>query len=88
MNPNSALAQAESLLLAPYSLAEGDLARTFGLDRHAEQTQPEAPDLDSGSGGFHQWAEKLRRGCSLRTRRVCPSHPRMQSVLARTVYRN
>ena len=30
MTQNSALAQAESLLLAPFSLSEGDLSRTFG----------------------------------------------------------
>jgi TldD protein len=65
MNPNSALAQAESLLLAPYSLAEGDLARTFGqimahkvdyADLYFQYSRSEAWSLDEGivkSGSFN-----------------------------------
>jgi len=65
MNPNSALAQAESLLLAPFSLTEGDLSRTFGqilthqvdyADLYFQYSRSEAWSLDEGivkSGSFN-----------------------------------
>ncbi len=65
MNPNSALAQAESLLLTPFSLTEGDLARTFGqilthqvdyADLYFQHSRSEAWSLDEGivkSGSFN-----------------------------------
>ena len=65
MNPNSALAQAESLLLMPFSLTEGDLARTFGqilthqvdyADLYFQYSRSEAWSLDEGivkSGSFN-----------------------------------
>ena len=65
MNPNSALAQAESLLLAPFSLTEGDLTRTFGqilshqvdyADLYFQYSRSEAWSLDEGivkSGSFN-----------------------------------
>jgi TldD protein len=65
MNPNSALAQAESLLLAPFSLTEGDLSRTFGqilthqldyADLYFKYSRSEAWSLDEGivkSGSFN-----------------------------------
>nr|MBL8411653.1 metalloprotease TldD [Dechloromonas sp.] len=65
MNPNSALAQAESLLLAPFSLGEGDLTRTFGqilthqvdyADLYFQYSRSEAWSLDEGivkSGSFN-----------------------------------
>ena len=55
MNKNSALAQAESLLLAPFSLTEGDLSRTFGqilthqvdyADLYFQYSRSEAWSLD------------------------------------------
>ena len=65
MNPNSALAQAESLLLTPFSLSEGDLSRTFGqilthqidyADLYFQYSRSEAWSLDEGivkSGSFN-----------------------------------
>ncbi|WP_153145726.1 metalloprotease TldD [Dechloromonas sp. H13] len=65
MNPNSALAQAESLLLTPFSLSEGDLTRTFGqilthqvdyADLYFQYSRAEAWSLDEGivkSGSFN-----------------------------------
>ena len=65
MNPNSALAQAETLLLAPFSLTEGDLSRTFGqilthqldyADLYFQYSRSEAWSLDEGivkSGSFN-----------------------------------
>ena len=65
MNPHSALAQAESLLLAPFSLTEGDLTRTFGqilthqvdyADLYFQYSRSEAWSLDEGivkSGSFN-----------------------------------
>jgi len=65
MNPNSALAQAESLLLEPFSLTEGDLSRTFGqilthqvdyADLYFQYSRSEAWSLDEGivkSGSFN-----------------------------------
>ncbi len=65
MNPNSALAQAESLLLAPFSLTESDLSRTFGqilthqvdyADLYFQYSRSEAWSLDEGivkSGSFN-----------------------------------
>ncbi|HXE40987.1 MAG TPA: metalloprotease TldD [Azonexus sp.] len=65
MKPNSALAQAESLLLAPFSLTEGDLTRTFGQilthqvdysDLYFQYSRSEAWSLDEGivkSGSFN-----------------------------------
>jgi TldD protein len=65
MNPNSALAQAESLLLAPFSLTESDLTRTFGQilthqvdysDLYFQYSRSEAWSLDEGivkSGSFN-----------------------------------
>jgi len=64
MMQNSALAQAESLLLAPFSLTEGDLSRTFGqilshqvdyADLYFQYSRSEAWSLDEGivkSGSF------------------------------------
>ncbi|AXS80687.1 metalloprotease TldD [Dechloromonas sp. HYN0024] len=64
MMQNSALAQAESLLLAPFSLSEGDLSRTFGqilthqvdyADLYFQYSRSEAWSLDEGivkSGSF------------------------------------
>jgi TldD protein len=64
MTQNSALAQAESLLLAPFSLSEGDLSRTFGqilthqvdyADLYFQYSRSEAWSLDEGivkSGSF------------------------------------
>jgi TldD protein len=64
MNP-SLLAQAESLLLAPFSLTEGDLTRTFGqilshqvdyADLYFQYSRSEAWSLDEGivkSGSFN-----------------------------------
>ena len=57
MNQESALAQAESLLLAPFDLAEQDLARTFGqimthhvdyADLYFQYSRSEAWSLDEG----------------------------------------
>ena len=57
MNQNSALAQAESLLLAPFSLTENDLSRTFGhilthqvdfADLYFQYSRSEAWSLDEG----------------------------------------
>ena len=65
MIQNSALAQAESLLLAPFSLTEGDLSRTFGqilthqvdyADLYFQYSRSEAWSLDEGivkSGSFN-----------------------------------
>jgi TldD protein len=65
MNQNSALAQAESLLLAPFSLTENDLSRTFGhilthqvdfADLYFQYSRSEAWSLDEGivkSGSFN-----------------------------------
>ena len=65
MTQNSALAQAESLLLAPFSLSEGDLSRTFGqilthqvdyADLYFQYSRSEAWSLDEGivkSGSFN-----------------------------------
>lgn len=65
MNQKSALAQAESLLLAPFSLSEGDLSRTFGhilshqvdyADLYFQYSRSEAWSLDEGivkSGSFN-----------------------------------
>ena len=65
MNQESALAQAESLLLAPFSLTEGDLSRTFGqilthqvdyADLYFQYSRSEAWSLDEGivkSGSFN-----------------------------------
>ena len=65
MNPDSALAQAESLLLSPFSLSEGDLSRTFGqilthqvdyADLYFQYSRSEAWSLDEGivkSGSFN-----------------------------------
>ncbi len=65
MNQDSALAQAESLLLAPFSLTEGDLSRTFGqilshqvdyADLYFQYSRSEAWSLDEGivkSGSFN-----------------------------------
>ena len=65
MNPDSALAQAESLLLAPFSLTENDLSRTFGhilthqvdyADLYFQYSRSEAWSLDEGivkSGSFN-----------------------------------
>jgi TldD protein len=65
MNNTSALAQAESLLLAPFSLSEGDLSRTFGqilthqvdyADLYFQYSRAEAWSLDEGivkSGSFN-----------------------------------
>ncbi|NTV71212.1 MAG: metalloprotease TldD [Azonexaceae bacterium] len=65
MIQNSALAQAESLLLAPFSLNEGDLSRTFGqilthqvdyADLYFQYSRSEAWSLDEGivkSGSFN-----------------------------------
>ncbi len=64
MNKNSALTQAESLLLEPFSLTEGDLAKTFGqilshqidyADLYFQYSRSEAWGLDEGivkSGSF------------------------------------
>ena len=65
MTQISALAQAESLLLAPFSLTEGDLSRTFGrilthqvdyADLYFQYSRSEAWSLDEGivkSGSFN-----------------------------------
>jgi TldD protein len=65
MTQNSALAQAESLLLAPFALTERDLARTFGqilnhqvdyADLYFQYSRSEAWSLDEGivkSGSFN-----------------------------------
>ncbi|MDD2742007.1 MAG: metalloprotease TldD [Rhodocyclaceae bacterium] len=65
MNQNSALAQAESLLLTPFSLTESDLSRTFGqilthqvdyADLYFQYSRSEAWSLDEGivkSGSFN-----------------------------------
>jgi len=65
MSQNNALAQAESLLLAPFSLSEGDLSRTFGqilthqvdyADLYFQYSRSEAWSLDEGivkSGSFN-----------------------------------
>ncbi len=65
MNAHSALAQAESLLLTPFSLTEGDLSRTFGqimshqvdyADLYFQYSRSEAWSLDEGivkSGSFN-----------------------------------
>ncbi len=65
MNQNSALAQAESLLLTPFSLSESDLSRTFGqilthqvdyADLYFQYSRSEAWSLDEGivkSGSFN-----------------------------------
>ena len=65
MIQDSALAQAESLLLAPFSLTEGDLTRTFGqilthqvdyADLYFQYSRSEAWSLDEGivkSGSFN-----------------------------------
>ncbi|HEX5676033.1 MAG TPA: metalloprotease TldD [Azonexus sp.] len=65
MIQDSALAQAESLLLTPFSLTEGDLSRTFGqilthqvdyADLYFQYSRPEAWSLDEGivkSGSFN-----------------------------------
>jgi TldD protein len=65
MNQHSALAQAESLLLAPFSLSEADLSRTFGqimshqvdyADLYFQYARSEAWSLDEGivkSGSFN-----------------------------------
>jgi TldD protein len=65
MSQPSALAQAESLLLTPFSLAEGDLSRTFGqifshsvdyADLYFQYSRSEAWSLDEGivkSGSFN-----------------------------------
>jgi TldD protein len=65
MIQDSALAQAESLLLAPYSLSEGDLSHTFGqilthqvdyADLYFQYSRSEAWSLDEGivkSGSFN-----------------------------------
>lgn len=65
MNSQSALAQAESLLLTPFSLNEGDLSRTFGqilthqvdyADLYFQYSRSEAWSLDEGivkSGSFN-----------------------------------
>lgn len=65
MNKNSALAQAESLLLTPFSLGESDLSRTFGqilshqvdyADLYFQYSRSEAWSLDEGivkSGSFN-----------------------------------
>ena len=65
MIQDSALAQAESLLLAPFSLTEGDLSRTFGqilthqvdyADLYFQYSRSEAWSLDEGivkSGSFN-----------------------------------
>ena len=64
MKQDSALAQAESLLLSPFDLAEADLSRTFGqilshrvdyADLYFQYTRSEAWSLDEGivkSGSF------------------------------------
>ena len=64
MKQDSALAQAESLLLSPFNLAEADLSRTFGqilshrvdyADLYFQYTRSEAWSLDEGivkSGSF------------------------------------
>jgi TldD protein len=65
MTQPSALAQAESLLLSPFSLTEGDLSRTFGqilthqvdyADLYFQYSRSEAWSLDEGivkSGSFN-----------------------------------
>ena len=65
MIQDSALAQAESLLLTPFSLTEGDLSRTFGqilkhqvdyADLYFQHSRSEAWSLDEGivkSGSFN-----------------------------------
>ncbi|MPN18206.1 hypothetical protein SDC9_165565 [bioreactor metagenome] len=65
MTQPSALAQAESLLLTPFSLTEGDLSRTFGqilknqvdyADLYFQYSRSEAWSLDEGivkSGSFN-----------------------------------
>jgi len=65
MTQNSALAQAESLLLTPFSLSESDLSRTFGqilthqvdyADLYFQYSRSEAWSLDEGivkSGSFN-----------------------------------
>ncbi len=65
MNPNGLLAQAESLLLSPFSLNENDLSRTFGqilthqvdyADLYFQYSRTEAWSLDEGivkSGSFN-----------------------------------
>jgi TldD protein len=65
MSQSSALAQAESLLLTPFSLSEGDLSRTFGqifshsvdyADLYFQYSRSEAWSLDEGivkSGSFN-----------------------------------
>jgi TldD protein len=65
MIQNSALDQAESLLLSPFSLTEGDLSRTFGqilthqvdyADLYFQYSRSEAWSLDEGivkSGSFN-----------------------------------
>ena len=65
MIQDSALAQAESLLLTPFSLTEGDLSRTFGqilthqvdyADLYFQYSRSEAWSLDEGivkSGSFN-----------------------------------
>ena len=65
MSQPSALAQAESLLLTPFSLSEGDLSRTFGqifthsvdyADLYFQYSRSEAWSLDEGivkSGSFN-----------------------------------
>ncbi|MBL8432972.1 MAG: metalloprotease TldD, partial [Dechloromonas sp.] len=65
MIQDSALAQAESLLLTPFALTEGDLSRTFGqilthqvdyADLYFQYSRSEAWSLDEGivkSGSFN-----------------------------------
>ncbi|NJD26321.1 MAG: metalloprotease TldD [Betaproteobacteria bacterium] len=65
MNPDSALAQAESLLLQPFALSEADLSRTFSqilshrvdyADLYFQYSRSEAWSLDEGivkSGSFN-----------------------------------
>ena len=65
MTQDSALAEAESLLLTPFSLTEGDLSRTFGqilthqvdyADLYFQYSRSEAWSLDEGivkSGSFN-----------------------------------
>jgi TldD protein len=65
MSKHSALAQAESLLLAPFALSESDLSRTFGqimthqvdyADLYFQYSRSEAWSLDEGivkSGSFN-----------------------------------
>ena len=83
MNKNSALAQAESLLLAPFSLTEGDLSRTFGqilthqvdyADLYFQYSRSEAWSLDEGivkSGSFN-----IDQSVSVRTIPTTSAHER------------